>query len=133
VSQDGDGKEESSRGRKQDPARVAGGQGYEVRYEAKKTGRSAGAVDNLGDPSRTTATLRPTLQQIQSLVWPPRHRFRRAMVLTRRYRITRGCACRILIIGSEHIETVGTMKRRIGAKCNSTIAISMAFGDRRGT
>jgi hypothetical protein len=32
------------RGRKQDRARVAGGQGYEVRYEAKKTGRSASAV-----------------------------------------------------------------------------------------
>ena len=29
-----------SRGRKQDRARVAGGQDYEVRYEAKKTGRS---------------------------------------------------------------------------------------------
>ena len=27
-----------SRGRKQDRARVAGGQDYEVRYEAKKTG-----------------------------------------------------------------------------------------------
>ena len=34
----------SARGRKQDRARVAGGQGYEVRYEAKKTRRSAGAV-----------------------------------------------------------------------------------------
>jgi hypothetical protein len=32
------------RGRKQDRGRVAGGQGYEVRYEAKKTGRSASAV-----------------------------------------------------------------------------------------
>jgi hypothetical protein len=32
------------RGRKQDRARVAGGQVYEVRYEAKKTGRSASAV-----------------------------------------------------------------------------------------
>jgi len=32
------------RGRKQDRARVAGGQKYEVRYEAKKTGRSAAAV-----------------------------------------------------------------------------------------
>ncbi len=32
------------RGRKQDRAQVAGGQGYEVRYEAKKTGRSASAV-----------------------------------------------------------------------------------------
>ena len=34
----------SSRGRKQDRARVAGGQDYEVRYEAKKTGRSRKAV-----------------------------------------------------------------------------------------
>jgi hypothetical protein len=34
----------TSRGRKQDRARVAGGQDYEVRYEAKKTGRSAAAV-----------------------------------------------------------------------------------------
>ncbi|BAM91410.1 hypothetical protein S58_54320 [Bradyrhizobium oligotrophicum S58] len=34
----------SARGRKQDRARVAGGQDYEVRYEAKKSGRSASAV-----------------------------------------------------------------------------------------
>jgi len=34
----------TSRGRKQDRARVAGGQSYEVRYEAKKTGKSRGAV-----------------------------------------------------------------------------------------
>jgi hypothetical protein len=34
----------STRGRKQDRARVAGGQDYEVRYEAKKTRQSAGAV-----------------------------------------------------------------------------------------
>lgn len=33
-----------SRGRKQDRARVAGGQDYEVRYEARKTGRSKAAV-----------------------------------------------------------------------------------------
>jgi hypothetical protein len=33
-----------SSGRKQDRARVAGGQDYEVRYTAKKTGRSASAV-----------------------------------------------------------------------------------------
>jgi hypothetical protein len=44
VLQDGKGKEESSRGRKQDRARVAGGQDYEVRYEAKKTRKSASAV-----------------------------------------------------------------------------------------
>ena len=34
----------TTRGRKQDRARVAKGQDYEVRYEAKKTGRSASAV-----------------------------------------------------------------------------------------
>ena len=37
-------KKHSSRGRKQDRARVAGGQDYEVRYTAKKSKRSAGAV-----------------------------------------------------------------------------------------
>jgi hypothetical protein len=37
-------KKETTRGRKQDRARVAGGQAYEVRYESKKTGRSAPAV-----------------------------------------------------------------------------------------
>ena len=36
----------TARGRKQDRARVASGQDYEVRYEAKKTGRSASAVKN---------------------------------------------------------------------------------------
>jgi len=35
---------QSSRGRKQDRARVAGGQEYEVRYEGKKTGKSVAAV-----------------------------------------------------------------------------------------
>jgi hypothetical protein len=34
----------TARGRKQDRARVAGGQKYEVSYEAKKTGRSASSV-----------------------------------------------------------------------------------------
>ena len=37
-------KKQSFRGRKQDRARVASGQDYEVRYEAKKTGRSTKAV-----------------------------------------------------------------------------------------
>ncbi|WP_156042201.1 DUF3606 domain-containing protein [Bradyrhizobium sp. URHD0069] len=36
-------KKQTSRGRKQDWARVAGGQDYEVRYEAKKTGKSRAA------------------------------------------------------------------------------------------
>jgi hypothetical protein len=34
----------TTRGRSQDRAKVAGGQKYEVSYEAKKTGRSASAV-----------------------------------------------------------------------------------------
>jgi hypothetical protein len=37
-------RKQTARGRKQDRARVAGGQRYEVRYESKKTGRSAKAV-----------------------------------------------------------------------------------------
>ena len=34
----------TARGRKQDRARVAGEQDYELRYESKKTRRSAGSV-----------------------------------------------------------------------------------------
>jgi Protein of unknown function (DUF3606) len=37
-------KAKTARGRKQDRARVAGNQDYEVRYESKKTGKSASAV-----------------------------------------------------------------------------------------
>jgi phage-related minor tail protein len=37
-------KKQSARGRNQDRARVAGGQDYEVRYEAKKVRKSASAV-----------------------------------------------------------------------------------------
>ena len=37
-------KKQTRRGREQDRARVAGGQDHEVRYEAKKTRRSASAV-----------------------------------------------------------------------------------------
>ena len=37
-------KQQSSRGRKQDRSRVAGGQDYEVRYAAKKSGKSKAAV-----------------------------------------------------------------------------------------
>jgi len=37
-------KAKTSRGRKQDRSRVAGGQDYEVRYEAKKKKKSAAAV-----------------------------------------------------------------------------------------
>ena len=44
VLQDGKAKKQTSRGRKRDRARVAGGQDYEVRYEAKKTRKSASAV-----------------------------------------------------------------------------------------
>jgi hypothetical protein len=37
-------KAKTARGRKQDRARVAGGQDYEVQYEAKKTRKSAASV-----------------------------------------------------------------------------------------
>jgi Protein of unknown function (DUF3606) len=37
-------KKKTARGLKQDRARVAGGQDYEVRYAAKKSGRSASSV-----------------------------------------------------------------------------------------
>jgi hypothetical protein len=37
-------KAKTSRGRAQDRARVAGGQKYEVAYEAKKTGRNTSSV-----------------------------------------------------------------------------------------
>jgi phage-related minor tail protein len=37
-------KKKTARGRKQDRARVAGGQDYEVRYTAKKTNKSAKQV-----------------------------------------------------------------------------------------
>ena len=37
-------KAKTARGRKQDRAKVAGKQDYEVRYESKKTGKSALAV-----------------------------------------------------------------------------------------
>jgi Protein of unknown function (DUF3606) len=37
-------KAHTSRGLKQDRVKVAGGQKHEVRYEAKKTGRSASSV-----------------------------------------------------------------------------------------
>jgi hypothetical protein len=37
-------KKQTSRGRKQDRARLAGGQDYEVGHESKKTGRSRSAV-----------------------------------------------------------------------------------------
>jgi hypothetical protein len=41
---DGKKRKQTSRGRKQDRARVAGGQDYEVRYEANKTGKSKKSV-----------------------------------------------------------------------------------------
>ncbi len=37
-------RKQTARGRKQDRARVAGGQDYEVRYESKKKHRSKAAV-----------------------------------------------------------------------------------------
>jgi Protein of unknown function (DUF3606) len=42
-------KKHTSRGRKQDRARAAGGQDYEVRYEAKMTHRSTAGVKKVGN------------------------------------------------------------------------------------
>ena len=46
----------TSRGRKQDRARVAGGQEYEVRYEAKKTGKPKSAHGKPQAPITPAAT-----------------------------------------------------------------------------
>jgi hypothetical protein len=47
-------KVKKARGRAQDRSRVAGGQDYQLRYEAKKTGKSASAlkkaVKKVGQP-----------------------------------------------------------------------------------
>ena len=51
-------KTKTVRGRKQDRARVAGGQDYEVRYEAKKTGKSASAVKKGSQKGRQRAQAR---------------------------------------------------------------------------
>ena len=53
----------STRGRKQDRARVAGGQDYEVRYTAKKTRKSASPVKKTvkkvgSSPKRVVKTLK---------------------------------------------------------------------------
>lgn len=45
-------KKQSSRGRKQDRARVAGGQDYEVRYEAKKSGQVKSCCEKSRQKSR---------------------------------------------------------------------------------
>jgi hypothetical protein len=50
-------KKQTSRGRKQDRARVAGGQRHEVSYEAKKTGRSAASVKKVGNRKRVEKRL----------------------------------------------------------------------------
>ena len=47
-------KKTTVRGRKQDRARVAGGQDYEVKYELKKTGRSAPAVRSRRSATRAS-------------------------------------------------------------------------------
>ena len=51
-----------NRGRAQDRARVAGGQDYEVKYEAGKTGASAKAVkDAVKDVGNSRATVEDKL------------------------------------------------------------------------
>jgi hypothetical protein len=47
----------TARGRKQDRARVAGGQKHEESYEAQKTGRSASAVKKVGNARKRFAKI----------------------------------------------------------------------------
>jgi hypothetical protein len=49
----------TKRGRKQDWARVAGGQDHEVRYEAQKTGKSRAAV------KRAAKTVGPSRKKVE--------------------------------------------------------------------
>jgi len=51
---------QSSRGRAQDRSKVAGGQVYEVRYEAKKTGSSP---DNVRDTIKSAGNSRTKVEQ----------------------------------------------------------------------
>ncbi|HVR55772.1 MAG TPA: DUF3606 domain-containing protein [Pseudolabrys sp.] len=46
-------KTKTTRGQKQDRARVAGGQNYEVQHEEKKTGRSTPAVKKVGNARKS--------------------------------------------------------------------------------
>jgi hypothetical protein len=46
----------TARGREQDRARVAGGQGCEIRYESKKTGKSAAWVKKAAGDARKKFT-----------------------------------------------------------------------------
>jgi hypothetical protein len=50
----------TSRGRAQDRARVAGGQDYEVRYEAKKTGTS---LDEVREAVKAAGNSRDKVEQ----------------------------------------------------------------------
>jgi len=63
----------AGRGRKQDRARVAAGQKHEVRYEKKKTGKSAStvkrvvkAVGNIRKKSKGRSDDRPTPMRARS-------------------------------------------------------------------
>jgi hypothetical protein len=70
-------KKQTGRGRKQDRARVAGGQDYEVRYEAKKTRRSAGnvkkAVKKVGNSRKRVENRLGTLTSSRWFVRRRRH------------------------------------------------------------
>jgi flagellar biosynthesis/type III secretory pathway protein FliH len=63
-------KKKTARGRKQDRARVAGGQDYEVRYESKKTGRSAGRKEGRQEGRLRLQTRREAARQVRE-----EHRF----------------------------------------------------------
>jgi hypothetical protein len=57
----------TARGRKQDRARVAGGQDYEVRYESKKTGRSAGGKESRQESRQRPQTRREASRPLKAI------------------------------------------------------------------
>jgi hypothetical protein len=73
-------KKQTARGRKQDRARVAGGQKYEVDYEAKKTRKPAGAVKT------AVATVGNSRKKVESVLTARvlANRKRRAKVASKR-------------------------------------------------
>jgi hypothetical protein len=73
VHEDGEATKKTSRGRKQDRARVAGGQDYEDRDEAKKTRRTSGAVTGAvagNSRKHVERRLGPLITAGELFLWP---------------------------------------------------------------
>ncbi|MBR0939310.1 DUF3606 domain-containing protein [Bradyrhizobium jicamae] len=68
-------KKQTTRGRKQDRARVARGQKYEVEYEAKKSGRSASAVQKA---IKKVGNLRKRIEASLGLAAPKKSKARKS-------------------------------------------------------